>query len=113
MSICMKEKNKINGVELEKLLQDRRKKKTHFILVDVREQEEYDQKHIIGVDYLIPTSVFLHKLEQLEKHKKEYIVLQCRSGVRSHQVQQQLKAMNFKKVINLEGGILSYSGKTS
>ena len=79
----------------------------------MREQEEYDQKHIIGVDYLIPTSVFLHKVEQLEKHKKEYIILQCRSGVRSHQVQQQLKAMNFKKVINLEGGILSYSGKTS
>ncbi len=109
----MKENNKITGSELENLLEDRKKKKTYFILVDVREQAEYDQKHIIGVDYLIPTSVFLEKVEQLEKYKTECIIVQCRSGVRSYQAQQQLKAMNFKKVINLEGGIISYSGKTS
>ena len=101
----------INGEELKGLISARENKKAEFILVDVREKAEYQEKRIIGVDYLISSLNFFKNLEPLEKYKEKIIITQCRSGVRSYQAQQILKELGYNTVINLKGGILDYPGK--
>ncbi|MBT5699636.1 MAG: rhodanese-like domain-containing protein, partial [Flavobacteriales bacterium] len=44
--------------------------------------------------------------------KEENIVVHCHSGSRSAKVQEIMKSVGFKTVINLSGGIVSYGGET-
>lgn len=106
------EKKEINGQELEYLLLERENERVDFLLVDVREEYEYNQKRIVGVDYLIPLSDFFNKVRQIEDYKSKHIIAKCKLGGRSAQAQMQLKLMGFKNVINLAGGIVNYSGET-
>ena len=103
--------NEITGKELMGLLKARSLSIVDFILVDVRENSEYHSGRIFGVDYLIPTSNFASEIKSLENKKDCNIIVQCHSGGRSHQVQQIMKKMGYRNVINLSGGISSYEGK--
>ncbi len=105
------EKNEINGEELEYLLQERQKNRVDFLLIDVREEYEYKEKKIAGVDYLVPLSDFFNKAQQIEAHKSRPIIAKCKLGGRSAQAQRQLKLMGFDNVINLSGGITHYKGE--
>ena len=105
------EKNEINGKELEYLLLERKKGEAEFLLIDVREEYEYNEKRIAGVDYLIPLSDFFNKVNQIKKYKSKYIIAKCKLGGRSAQAQTQLKLLGFDKVINLAGGIVNYEGQ--
>ena len=105
------EKNEINGDELKHLLSERNQEKIKFLLVDVREEYEYNEKKIVGTDYLIPLSDFFNKIKQLEDYKSNNIVVMCKLGGRSAQAQTQLKMMEFNNTINLSGGITYYNGK--
>lgn len=105
-------KEEITGIELEQLLIARKDNKASFLLVDVREEEEYNIEKIVGVDMLIPTSEFYLDTKIMGDYKKEAIILQCRSGARSHSMQQVLKGLGYDTVINLSGGILDYKGLT-
>ena len=105
------EKNEINGDELKHLLSERNQEKIKFLLVDVREEYEYDEKKIVGTDYLIPLSDFFNRVKQLEDYKSNNIVVMCKLGGRSAQAQIQLKMMEFNNIINLSGGITYYNGK--
>ena len=103
--------DEINSTDLITLLEARKKKVIHFILIDVREKSEYQSNRIIGVDYLIPTSEFYKKMETLKNRQEDSIIVQCHSGGRSSQAQQLMKKMGYKKVINLLGGISQYKGE--
>lgn len=105
-------KQEINSHELESLLCMREDGVADFLLIDVREQYEYVEKRIVGVDYLIPLSDFFVKVTELEKDKYKPIIIQCKSGARSAQAQAQLKLLGFETPINLAGGITKYKGKT-
>ena len=105
------ERTEINGKELEYLLSQRNIGRAEFLLVDVREEYEYNQKRIVGVDYLIPLSDFFNKAQQIEAYKSKHIIAKCKLGGRSAQAQMQLKRMGFKRVINLAGGISNFSGQ--
>ena len=104
--------NKIQASDLENLLNERGGGNVSFILVDVREQYEYDKEHIVGVDYLLPLSNLGNDLEKIDPHKESVVILQCKSGGRSLQAQRYLTNMGFQKTINMEGGISAYSGPT-
>ena len=106
-------KNEINGQELERLLIEREKSRIDFLLVDVREEYEYNEKKIVGVDYLIPLSDFFNKVKQIEDYKSKHIIVKCKLGGRSAQAQTQLKLLGFEKVLNLAGGIANYKGEVS
>ena len=75
------------------------------ILVDVREQHEYDEAHIPKAQ-LIPLSEFTSKYEDLPKDKP--LIMQCRSGARSAQATQYLLDNGYKDVVNMTGGILAW-----
>ena len=105
------EKNEINGRELEHLLSERKKGRLNFLLIDVREEYEYKEKRIVGVDYLVPLSDFFNKIQDIERYKSKQIITKCKLGGRSAQAQRQLKLMGFDRVINLSGGITHYKGE--
>ena len=105
------EKNEINGQELEYLLSERKNERVEFLLIDVREEYEYNEKRIVGVDYLVPLSDFFNKVQNIEEHKSKHIITKCKLGGRSAQAQMHLKLLGFEKVINLAGGITNYKGE--
>jgi ferredoxin-thioredoxin reductase catalytic subunit/rhodanese-related sulfurtransferase len=104
-------KEQLDGDELEALLEARELKMVDFILLDVREHMEYQQSHIVGTDYLVPTSSFYVEIEKLYDKKDEQIILYCLSGSRSFQVQHAMNSLGFKKVGNLTYGIYTFKGQ--
>ena len=75
------------------------------VLVDVREQHEFDEAHIPG-SLLIPLSDFPARFAELPKDKP--LVMQCRSGARSLQAAQYLQENGYADVVNMAGGILAW-----
>jgi len=81
-----------------------------FVLIDVREEYEWDICKIEGAK-LMPMSQIMNEnigiLENIEKDKK--IVLHCHTGARSAAVLQILKNKGFRNLKNLVGGIDAWS----
>lgn len=79
------------------------------ILIDCREQGEWDEGHIESAVF-IPLSDFQNSWQDFLKDadKDRDIVLQCRSGRRSLTACQILLAEGFNSLYNLEGGILDW-----
>lgn len=78
------------------------------VLLDVRTVEEYAEAHLEGaiqLDYY-ETESFSAALDEMDKSKTYYIY--CRSGSRSRNAQSMMVEKGFKKVINLDGGILAW-----
>lgn len=106
------DKSNIHSEELEALLQQRSEGKVDFLLVDVREDMEYEMGHIKGVDLLLPTSSFGQWAQQfLDENKEKTVIFTCRTGNRSGQVQHILKQHGLERGINHAGGIVSYRGE--
>ncbi len=104
-------KDNINSEELEALLDARAKGEADFLLVDVREDMEYEMGHIAGVDMLKPTSMFQQWAEELfNSAQGKVVIFTCRTGNRSGQVQHVFKSNGFDRAINHAGGIVTYRG---
>lgn len=76
-------------------------------LIDVRTREEYAAGHIKGsknIDY--KANDFLMKFDKLDREKPVYIY--CRSGNRSSNAARELSQLGFQKIINLDGGYISW-----
>ncbi len=71
-------------------------------MLDVREQEEFDEKHIPDIN-LLPMSTLQSRVDEIPTDKT--VVVTCRSGNRSDQVTQWLRANGFDNVHNMTGGI--------
>ncbi len=74
-------------------------------LIDVREDEEVQEAHIPGSEW-IPLSDFLNKSTHL--NPKDSYVIYCKSGGRSAHVTAYLKQNGFENVANMTGGILAW-----
>ncbi len=81
-----------------------------IIKIDVREAHELPNGMIDGAIH-IPMNTIPEKLGELEQHKKETIVLICRSGKRSDQVGQFLENQGFSDVINMVGGMNTWAAE--
>ena len=77
------------------------------IVLDVREQKEYSQGHIVDSIH-IPLTAFKKRITELEKHRDKPIIVACRSGSRSGSACSQLTKQKFGQVYNLGGGIVSW-----
>ena len=77
-----------------------------FVLVDVREPEEYAIARIPG-SRLIPRATLPERLHDLSS--ADEIIVHCKSGVRSGMAVDFLKQAGYRKVKNLVGGILRWS----
>lgn len=104
------EKEQVNAKELEALLEARELGYLNFLLVDTREWMEWVGSRIKGTDYLVPTTSFYQALEQIEDKKDTPIIVYCHSGSRSAYCQKVMLNSNYKNVINLDYGIMTYQG---
>ena len=86
----------------KKRLQEWRDAKKKFVLVDVREPNEWEIAHIEGAK-LIPLGQIAARVNELDS--ADEIVLQCHHGSRSARAQAALAKFGFKKTYNLMGGI--------
>jgi adenylyltransferase/sulfurtransferase len=77
-----------------------------FVLIDVREPEEYAICRIPGAR-LIPRASLPERLHELSS--ADEIIVHCRSGVRSGAAVEFMKQAGYRKVKNLVGGILRWS----
>jgi rhodanese-related sulfurtransferase len=84
-------------------------KKGEFLLLDVRQPEEYETGHIPGAIF-IPLGELEARQEDLERDKK--VITYCRSGHRSMAAAIVLCGLGFKDVHHLEGGILNWHYET-
>jgi len=89
-----------------KQLAERIENGTAPALIDVREPHEYDYARLPGA-VLKPLGGIYQWAQELDTDQ-EY-VLYCHTGARSWQATYLLERMGFKKVINLSGGIDSWS----
>lgn len=106
------DKDYINSEELEILLDERDVGNADFVLVDVREDMEYNMGHIKGVDMLKPTTEFQQwALALVNETKDKTVIFTCRTGSRSGQVQNAFKQHGHKGVLNHFGGIVTYRGE--
>ena len=96
----MNSNDEITCDELQEKLQN--KDKEDFILIDVREQEEYEAGNIKG-STLIPLNDLDDEIEDLDS-SKEYII-HCRSGKRSKKALDFMRKMGFRNTKHLKGGI--------
>lgn len=90
--------------EVESLLSENKE----LNIIDVREVDEVETGKIPG-SVNIPLGLIEFRMHELDK-SKEYIMV-CRSGARSGQASQFLESHGFN-VINMDGGMLTWEGKT-
>ncbi len=76
-------------------------------VVDVREQSEYVQGHILGAKNL-PLSLIGKRAGEIDKLKTRPVILCCASGNRSSQAVALFKANGIDKVYNLSGGFAAW-----
>lgn len=81
-------------------------KKKKFVLVDVREPNEYDICRIPG-SKLIPLGDIVKRANELDS--VDEIVMHCHFGGRSAKATEILQGLGFKRVKNLAGGIDAWS----
>jgi len=99
----MDEVKRLSPEELKEILE--RDEMGQFVLVDVRQPEEYRAGHIPGAR-LVPLGELEARHSELEKDKK--IVTYCRSGHRSMGAAILLCGMGFKDVYTMDGGMLNW-----
>lgn len=84
-------------------------KKGEFLLLDVRQPEEYEAGHIPGAAH-IPLGELEARQWELDRGKK--IIAYCRSGHRSMAAAIALCGLGFENVNHLDGGIISWLHET-
>ena len=74
------------------------------LLVDCREQDEYELVHIAGAK-LLPMSQLLARAAELDPYRKHQIIVHCHHGGRSLQVATWLRQQGFTRAQSMVGGI--------
>lgn len=74
-------------------------------LLDVREQEEWDEYHVPNTT-LIPLGELDQRLREIPRNKE--IVVICRNGNRSQEGRDILLSAGFKKVTSMAGGVAQW-----
>jgi sulfur-carrier protein adenylyltransferase/sulfurtransferase len=101
----------ISVVQLEHMLKEREEGARDFVLVDVREPNEYEINKIPG-SVLIPKGEFLNgnaleQLSQLSGGDKQ-IVMHCKTGVRSAETLAIVKGAGYADAVHVGGGVVAW-----
>lgn len=82
--------------------------KEPFLLLDCREQNEYDQCRIAGAE-LLPMSQIQERVGEIEGRKNDLVIVHCHHGGRSLRVARWLRAQGFANAQSMAGGIDGWS----
>lgn len=85
-------------------------KREKFVLVDVREDNEYAKDHLPGAIHL-GKGIIERDIEKAVPDTKAEIVLYCGGGFRSAMTADNLQKMGYTNVISMDGGIREWREK--
>lgn len=77
------------------------------VILDVREQKEYDSGHILNAK-LIPLGKLNERINELEKFRDRPVIVMCRSGQRSATATALLGKQGYTQAYNLSGGVIAW-----
>jgi adenylyltransferase/sulfurtransferase len=101
----------ISVTQLEHMLKERENGERDFVLVDVREPNEYEINKIPG-SVLIPKGDFLNgsAFDELSKLTggNQQVVLHCKSGVRSAEALAVVKGAGYADAVHVGGGVVAW-----
>ncbi len=100
----------ISVVQLEHMLKEREEGSRDFVLVDVREPNEWEINRIPGA-VLIPKGEFLNGNALAELPSVDsgtQVVLHCKSGVRSAEALAVLKGAGYDDAVHVGGGVVAW-----
>ena len=84
-------------------------KASNFVLIDVREPNEFDITHIVDKEKLFPRATWTQIAAKLKGHENDEVAIHCKSGGRSLQVAQLLRQQGIKNAKSMAGGILLWN----
>ena len=100
--------NRIRGIkEVDHIAATQLINHKNALILDVREQGEYDAGHILN-SKLIPVGKLAGRIGELEKYRERPIVVVCRSGQRSASACAYLGKQGFTQAYNLSGGVMAW-----
>ena len=99
MSEARKEVKELSVDEVQKLTS----KNGEYLLLDVREKEEYREGHLEG-SVSIPRGFLEMRVESAIPEKSTPIIAYCAGGVRSLLAAKDMKEMGYQEVISMSGG---------
>ncbi|GAB7004171.1 adenylyltransferase/sulfurtransferase MoeZ [Nocardioides sp. AN3] len=102
----------ISVVQLEHMIKEREEGGRDFVLVDVREPNEFEINRIPGA-ILIPKGEFLNgnaiaQLQELTGDGAKQLVLHCKSGVRSAEALAIAKGAGYSDAVHVGGGVVAW-----
>lgn len=77
------------------------------VLLDTREQHEWNAGHLFGATLLRPADV-VSKVASLAPDPSKTVVLYCRSGARSLTAAYQMAQLGYQDVVSVAGGIIRW-----
>lgn len=95
----------INNEQAQKLIKDNKE----LLILDVRRPNEVKESKITN-SINIPLDELEWELEEIEEYKEKPILVYCKVGAKSSVACAMLEEEGFKKLYNLRGGILDYTG---
>ena len=97
----------ISVTQLEQWLKERDNGDRDFLLVDVREPNEYEINKIPG-SVLVPKAEFLNGQAIGDLPQDKQIALYCKTGVRSAEVLAIVKGAGFADAVHVGGGVVAW-----
>jgi rhodanese-related sulfurtransferase len=85
--------------------------KEDILVIDVREQWEYDEFNIGAV--LIPLGTLAGSIDEYEEWTNKEVIVHCKSGMRSAAAKAFMVKQGFQQVRNLLGGVVAWQNKFS
>lgn len=106
--ICDDAKTRIQEISAEELATKLKEDQSDWVLIDVRENDEFRAGHLPGARGIGRGVLEYHIADEVPDTDKE-IVLYCRGGNRSALSADSLQTMGYSNVISLRGGFREWT----
>lgn len=77
------------------------------LVLDVRDVAEFEAGHIQGAKH-IPLAELPNRIKEIEKYKEKPVLVHCQRGMRSKTACTLLRAQQFTKLHQLQGGLMAW-----
>ena len=110
LKLCEETKARVKETTVEEVKQRLDRGERDFVLVDVREESEWNAGHIPGAVHL-GKGVIERDIEQKVPDPNQELVLYCGGGFRSALAAENLGRMGYTNVISMDGGWRGWTEK--
>jgi len=110
LAICEKAREKVNEINVDELKTGLDENPDAFVLIDVREQNEWDKGHLPNALHL-GKGIIERDIEAVVPDENTPIALYCGGGFRSALAAVNLMEMGYSNVTSVEGGFRDWNAK--